>query len=145
MTKQLTKSEKFALALASLEEVEFANKEAVVEFLLGEKELVEKRNAKRSASRKPTKAQLENQEFVARIVAFFESDEVEADKAYSSVEIAEAVGFEDFSAQKMSALMKKVIEEGVVVKHDKADSDKGKVGYSVVQEAESLQLEGSPL
>lgn len=142
MTKQLTKSDKFAMLLEALETADVANKDLLVDFVSGEKALVEKRNATRAASRKPTKAQKENEGFVAEVVEFF-SDSAEAGVAYTADEVAEAVGFEDFSAQKMTALMKKAVEEGAVEKIDKADSNKKKVGYKVAgsEKAESVEDE----
>lgn len=162
MTKQLTKSDKFAMLLEALQTADVANKDLLVDFVSGEKALVEKRNATRSASRKPTKAQRENEGFVAQVVEFF-TEAADAGVAYTADEVADLVGFEDFSAQKMTALMKKAVEEGSVEKVDKADSNKKKVGYKLAgSEApaeveaevesdeedslpESLQLDGSPL
>lgn len=143
MTKQLTKSEKFAMLLDALQtgEVATADRDTLVEFVSAEKALVDKRNATRSASRKPTKAQRENEEFVAEIVEFFTGSDVETGKAYTADEVAEAVGFEDFSAQKMTALMKKAIEEGVVGKTNKADSNKNKVGYAKMPQLAETEVE----
>lgn len=136
MTKQLTKSDKFAMLLEALNSADVANKDLLVDFVSAEKALVEKRNATRSASRKPTKTQRENEALVAEIVAFFDVDgEADSEVAYTADEVAELVGFEDFSAQKMTALMKKAVEEGVVTKTDKADSNKKKVGYAKMPQA----------
>ena len=142
MTKQLTKSDKFAMLLEALHSAEVANKDLLVDFVSGEKALIEKRNATRAASRKPTKAQKENEAHVAEIIEFF-NEVAEAGVAYTADEVGEAVGFEDFSAQKMTALMKKAIEEGAVEKVDKADSNKKKVGYKLTgsQKAEDAGSE----
>ncbi len=64
-------------------------------------------HAKKNATRKPTKAQAENENTKAEILAFMESG-----RAYTITEIQKGVGLE--SNQKASALVRQLKESGEV-------------------------------
>lgn len=78
------------------------------DFLLHEIDLINKRNAYRSD--KPTKAQRENAVRKEGIYAV-----MEVGKTYTATDIATLMG-EDWTAQRASALLKQMVEAGVVVK-----------------------------
>ena len=100
MTKKMTKKERFAQLLA-INEVK-SNKE-LVEFLNHEIELVERKNG----TRKPTKAQLENEGIKEQIVAILTK---EPDRIFTVTEICKALSsVGDFTSQKISALMRALV------------------------------------
>lgn len=98
----------------------------LVDFINERKEMHEKRtiNKKRGL----TKTQKENLVHIEKINAFF-FEQADPEVAYTSAEIAQAVGGEiaDFTPQKMTALLKQADVEKVA----QATSDKKKVGYKV--------------
>ena len=102
--------------------------EAIIEKAKGvlspaEIEFLEKRaelHAKKNASRKPTKAQEENEVIKEQIV-----DLLKDGKFYTVGEIQKAVGLE--SNQKTSALVRQLKEGGVVVRKE----EKGKAYFSL--------------
>lgn len=85
------------------------------EFIAERKEL----HAKKNASRKPTKAQEENEAIKAKILEVMESG-----KAYTVTEIQKAVGLE--SNQKASALVRQLKEADLVIRKE----EKGKAYFS---------------
>lgn len=77
-------------------------------------------HAKKNASRKPTKAQTENEVIKGQIVEFLKDG-----NSYTVGEIQKAVGLE--SNQKTSALVRQLKEVGVVVRKE----EKGKAYFSL--------------
>ena len=88
---------------------------AEIEFLEKRAEL----HAKKNASRKPTKAQEENEAIKAEILAFLEDG-----KSYTITEIQKAMGLE--SNQKTSALVRQLKDNGLVVRSE----SKGKAYFA---------------
>ena len=68
-------------------------------------------HSKKNASRKPTKAQTENEEIKAKIL-----EVMEVGKAYTVTEIQKAVGLE--SNQKASALVRQLKESDLVIRSE---------------------------
>lgn len=77
-------------------------------------------HAKKNASRKPTKAQAENEEIKAKIL-----DTMEKGVKYTVTEIQKAVGLE--SNQKASALIRQLKDSDLVVRTE----EKGKAYFSL--------------
>lgn len=124
MTNQkMTVAEKFAKVAEVLTTVK-AEVE-LVDFINERKEQHEKRTTKKK--RGLTKTQKENLVHVEKINAFF-FEQADPEIAYTSAEVAQAVGDEiaDFTPQKMTALLKQVENAEKVAQ---ATSDKKKVGY----------------
>jgi DNA-binding transcriptional regulator GbsR (MarR family) len=102
MAKKMTIVEQYEVIIAKAKGV---LSEDEVKFLEERAEL----HAKKNASRKPTKAQAENEEIKAKILEVMESG-----KAYTVTEIQKAVGLE--SNQKASALVRQLKESDLVVR-----------------------------
>ena len=99
----------------------------LVDFINERKTMHEKRTSNKKRSL--TKTQKENLVHIENISAFF-FEQADPEVAYTSAEVAQAVGGEiaDFTPQKMTALLKQVEN---VEKVAQATSDKKKVGYRV--------------
>lgn len=97
----------------------------LVDFINERKAMHEKRTSNKK--RGLTKVQKENLVYIEKISSFF-FEEADPEVAYTSAEVAQAVGDEmaDFTPQKMTALLKQVEN---VEKVTQATSDKKKVGY----------------
>lgn len=97
----------------------------LVDFINERKEQHEKRT--KGKKRSLTKVQKENLIYIEKISSFF-FEEANSEVAYTSAEVAQAVGDEvaNFTPQKMTALLKQVEN---VEKVAQATSDKKKVGY----------------
>lgn len=124
MTNQKqTVAEKFAEVARVL--VAAGAQTELVDFINERKEQHEKRT--KGKKRGLTKTQKENLVYIEKISAFF-FEEADPEVAYTSAEVAQAVGDEvaNFTPQKMTALLKQVEN---VEKVDQATSDKKKVGY----------------
>jgi len=110
MEKKITKREVINMMMA--EEVVKANS-TYMAYLKHEIELLDKK----SANRKPTKTQKENEVIKDTIAEVLKT----SDKAMTSTEILTALqdyeGIKIFSQQKVTALVKQMIEEGRVVKN----------------------------
>ena len=100
MAKKMTIVERYADIVAKYAEVMSDEDKA---FLTERAEL----HAKKNASRKPTKAQTENEGIKAEIL-----DTMESGKAYTVTEIQKMVGLD--SNQKTSALIRQLKENGLV-------------------------------
>ena len=111
MAKKMTKVEMFKAIMEK-----YALSDSEIEFINHEIELIEKKNS----SRKPTKAQEENENLKGQILEIMETD-----KAYTVTEIQKAVGIE--SNQKASALIRQLRESGAVVRSE----IKGKAYFSL--------------
>lgn len=140
MTKtfaEMTIAEKFVTIADLLDSVENAE---MVEFLNSRAEQTVAKNAKKSANRKPTKAQVENLALVEKAVAFLQENAVNSDtevKAFSANQIFEGAGLFDLTSQKQTALMKKAIEQGLAEKVDfqvTDDNGRKKVAYTVAKD-----------
>ena len=124
MTNQKqTVAEKFAEVARVL--VAAGAQTELVDFINERKEQHEKRTT--GKKRGLTKTQKENLAHVEKIEAFF-FEQADPEVAYTSTEVAQAVGGEiaDFTPQKMTALLKQVENAEKVAQ---ATSDKKKVGY----------------
>ena len=110
MTKKMTKKEMFAMVAKVVENSEVANKAEMLEFLAHEVELLEKKNSKTGQ----TKTQKENEILMAQLLeALAEFDRpitVSEFMKESSHEVA------TLSNQKLSALLKKLVDSKKVVK-----------------------------
>lgn len=122
-TNKQTVAEKFAEVARVL--VAAGASTELVDFINERKEQHEKRT--KGKKRSLTKTQKENLVYIEKISSFF-FEEADPEVAYTSAEIAEAVGDEvaDFTPQKMTALLKQVEN---IEKVAQATSDKKKVGY----------------
>lgn len=122
-TNKQTVAEKFAEVARVL--VAAGAPTELVDFINERKEQHEKRT--KGKKRGLTKVQKENLAYIEKISAFF-FEEADPEIAYTSAEVAQAVGDEmaDFTPQKMTALLKQVEN---VEKVAQATSDKKKVGY----------------
>lgn len=124
MTNQKqTVAEKFAEVARVL--VAAGASSELVDFINERKAMHEKRTSNKK--RGLTKVQKENLIYIEKISSFF-FEEADPEVAYTSAEVAQAVGDEmaDFTPQKMTALLKQVEN---VEKVAQATSDKKKVGY----------------
>lgn len=124
MTNQKqTVAEKFAEVARVL--VAAGAQTELVDFINERKEQHEKRTT--GKKRGLTKTQKENLAHAEKINAFF-FEQADPEIAYTSAEVAQAVGGEiaDFTPQKMTALLKQVENAEKVAQ---ATSDKKKVGY----------------
>ena len=112
MATKKTIATKFDEVIAILKDL---GHEDEAKFIAERKELHEKKNA----TRKPTKAQAENEEIKAKILEVMESG-----KAYTVTEIQKAVGLE--SNQKASALVRQLKESDLVIRKE----EKGKAYFT---------------
>ena len=124
MNKKMTKKEMFAMVLAVVEKSEVENKAEMVEFINHEVELLNRKSGKTGQ----TKTQKENEVLVEQVfVALSEFDKpitVSEFMKESTHEVA------TLSNQKLSALLKKLVDSGRVVK----TTEKKKSYFSVVRE-----------
>ena len=121
--KKQTVAEKFAEVARVLAAADAQTE--LIDFINERKEQHEKRTT--GKKRGLTKTQKENLAHVEKIEAFF-FEQADPEIAYTSAEVAQAVGGEiaDFTPQKMTALLKQVENAEKVAQ---ATSDKKKVGY----------------
>lgn len=115
MAKKMTIVEQYNAIIAKCEGV---LNEGEVEFLRERAEL----HAKKNATRKPTKAQAENEGIKSKIL-----EVMEPNRAYTVTEIQKAVGLE--SNQKASALVRQLRESGAVERSEV----KGKAYFTKVE------------
>ena len=108
--KKMTKREKFGMLL-SIEEV--AKNEILVEFINHELELLDKKSASsKDGIRKPTKTQQENEVLQDLILQSMEDE-----KLYTISDLqAEISELAELSNQKVSALLKKLVDTKKVIK-----------------------------
>ena len=109
--KKVTKRDYFAGVRAIVEASTAANKDELVAFIDREVELLNKRNASRTG--KPTKKQTENEALVEHIYDVL-VDLKEAATINAIQDVDETLS--DLSGQKVSALLKKLVDAGRVVK-----------------------------
>ena len=105
MTKKMTKKEMFAMVIATIEATEVENREEMVNFLNHEVELLEKKSSKSGT----TKTQKENlvlmEQLKEALGEMTEAVTISEFQAKSTHEVA------TLSNQKLSALLKKLVEE----------------------------------
>lgn len=104
MEKKMTKKEMFAMVLAVVENVDCGHKEEMVNFLNHEIELL----ANKKSSSAKTKTQVENEKIMEQIVE--ELAKINKPVTISEMQEASEV-LKAHSNQKLSALLKKLIEE----------------------------------
>ena len=110
MTKKMTKKEMFAMVIALVNGSEVEHKEEMLDFLAHEVELLEKKNSKSSL----TKIQKENEVLLGQL----ELALAEFDRPLTISEFMKESNHEvaTLSNQKLSALMKKLVDAEKVVK-----------------------------
>ena len=109
MEKKMTKKEYFAVLAEVVANSDMENKEGALAFIAHEVELLEKKSAKSGQ----TKTQKENVEVMEKI----KSALGEVGKAVTITELqAASAEMAEYSNQKLSALLKKLVESGEVVK-----------------------------
>ena len=113
MAKKMTIVEKYEVIIAKAKGV---LSEDEIKFLEERAEM----HSKKNANRKPTKAQAENEEIKAKILATMEKG-----VKYTVTDIQKAVGLE--SNQKASALVRQLKESDLVVRTE----EKGKAYFSL--------------
>lgn len=112
MAKKMTIVEQYGAIVEKCKDILTAEE---IAFLEGRADLV----AKKNATRKPTKAQLENEGLKAKIVEFMCED-----LPYTVSDIQKGVGIE--TNQKASALIRQLKDEGLVVRTE----SKGKAWFT---------------
>ena len=124
MEKKMTKKEYFAVLAEVVANSDMENKEGALAFIAHEVELLEKKSAKSGQ----TKTQKENAEILVKIKA----ELAEVGKAVTITELqAASTEMAKYSNQKLSALLKKLVESGEVVK-----TTEKKKSYFTVAETE---------
>ena len=110
MTKKITKKEMFAMVAKVVENSEVTNKAEMLEFIAHEVELLEKKNSKTA----PTKTQKENEVLMAQLLEAL----AEFDRPITVSELMKESSHEvaTLSNQKLSALLKKLVDTQKVVK-----------------------------
>lgn len=122
MEKKMTKKEYFAILKAMVEQSDMDNKEGAIAFIDHEVELLNKKSAKSGE----TKTQKENAEILVKIKAAL----VEVGKPVTITELQSASAeMAQYSNQKLSALLKKLVDNGEVVK----TTEKKKSYFSAVE------------
>ena len=122
MEKKMTKKEYFAILAEVVANSDMENKEGALAFIAHEVELLEKKSAKSGQ----TKTQKENAEILVKIKA----ELAEVGKAVTITEFqAASAEMAQYSNQKLSALLKKLVESGEVVK----TTEKKKSYFAVVE------------
>ena len=122
MTKKMTKKEMFAMVMEVLATTDSTNKDAMLDFIQHEIDLLERK----SSSPKKTASQLENERIMVELIeALAEVGEpVTISQLWEKVPTTKT-----YSNQKISALLRKMIEEGKVVKV----TDKKKSYFSLAE------------
>lgn len=107
--KKMTKKENF-MALADLiQGIEVTNKEELQAFISNELELLDKKRSRKGGA---TKTQKENMALKKRILATI----TELNKPMSPTDILTVSEFEEYSNQKISALLNQLVKEGTLTK-----------------------------
>lgn len=114
--KKMTKKQYFEALAEVVSRAGVENEVDLLAFIDRQVELLEKKSGVK------TKAQKENEEIVKRVYEVLQ----EIGKPVTATELAKAMG-EDFSNQKASAMLKKLVEAGQVVRTE----DKRKAYFSV--------------
>lgn len=109
--KKLTKMNKYEMMLVVLENGNDENKEMLMEFVQHEMDLLAKKNSTKG-DRKPTKVQLENEGHLESIRIALNDNKARTISEMQS----ENDELSELSNQKMSALLKKLVDNGEVEK-----------------------------
>ena len=110
MTKKMTKKEMFAMVIGVVENAEVENKAEMLGFLAHEVELLEKKNSKSGL----TKVQKENEFLMTQVLEALDEFDRPITVTEFMKESPHAVA--TLSNQKLSALMKKLVDAKRVVK-----------------------------
>ena len=110
MTKKITKKEMFTMVAKVVENSNVENKAEMLEFIAHEIELLEKKNSKSA----PTKVQKENEILLEKLLVAL----AEFDRPITVSELMKESSHEvaTLSNQKLSALLKKLVDAKKVVK-----------------------------
>ena len=120
MTKKITKRERFNQLL---EIAEVKTNKDLVEFINHEIELVDRKNA----SRKPTKAQVENEDLKTTIIDYMAD---EPDRLFTVTEMCKILSNTgEYTTQRISALMRSLVLEGKVERVE----DKRKALFRIIK------------
>lgn len=125
--KKITKREKFEMLL-QVQEV--AENSTLVEFINNELELLNKKNASSTGNRKPTKVQLENEIYLQDITDYFVEVATEPQTITDLQNNIASLKENECSNQKVSALLKKLVDSQILVKF----VDKKKTYFTVPTE-----------
>lgn len=110
-TVKVTKKDHFNALRALVVDTEVENKTALIDFIDNELALLAKKA--NSAKSKPSKAQMENEGIKTAIIAALN----EAEKALTITEFQTAYPeFAEYSNQKLSALLKQLVDSGAAAK-----------------------------
>lgn len=109
--KKTTKREKFEMLLQI---TEVAENSTLVEFINHELELLAKKNASSTGNRKPTKTQMENDKLLQDITDYFV--EVATEPQTITDLQTNIDSLQELSNQKVSALLKKLVDSQILVK-----------------------------
>lgn len=116
MAKKMTIVEKYEAIIGKVEGVLSAEE---IAFLKERAEL----HAKKNANRKPTKAQVENEEIKSSII-----EGMEKGKAYTITDLIKSIpAIADLTNQRVSALIRQLKDEGLVVRKE----EKGKAYFTL--------------
>ena len=110
-TIKVTKKDNFNAILAILATAETANKDALIEFVNHEIELLDKKA--NSSKSKPSKTQAENDGIKTAIIEAFEKAETALTITEFQTKFSD---FAEYSNQKMSALFKQLVDAGILEK-----------------------------
>ena len=122
MEKKMTKKDWFAVLASMVEASEMENKTEALAFIAHEVELLEKKSSKSGA----TKTQKENVEVMEKIKSALS----EVDKAVTISELqAVNAAMAEYSNQKLSALLRKLVDGGEVVR----TTEKKKAYFSLAE------------
>ena len=124
MTKKMTKKEMYAMVIATINGVEVENKEEMINFLNHEVDLLNKKSTKSGE----TKTQKENKVLMEQLKEAL--GEMTEPVTISELQEKSTHEVATLSNQKLSALLKKLVESGEVVK----TSEKKKSYFALVRE-----------
>ena len=122
MTNKMTKKEMFAMVIAVVESTTIENKEEMLKFLNHEVELLEKKNSRTGQTKTQKENEILMEQLLVALTEFEEPVTITDFMKKSTHEVA------TLSNQKLSALLKKLVEGGKVVK----TVEKKKSFFSVV-------------
>ena len=111
--KKLTKMNKFEMVMEILVNGEFDNKDLLIEFVQHEMDLLARKNSTGSL-RKPTKTQQENEILLEEITDYFNN--VATGPHTIAMLQANIESLTDLTNQKVSALLKKLVDNQILVK-----------------------------
>ena len=110
MTKKMTKKEMFAEIMAVVEKAEVENRNAMMEFIDHEIELLEKKSSKSGQSKTQKENEVLKEEILAELI------EINKPVTVSDFQAVTRFAPPEFSNQKMSALLNQLVNAGRVHK-----------------------------